>query len=260
MYLKPDVLLHLEDDDGVCACHLGVGSGLTKIVPPMSVVEGTLVIQLPEYKAVARLPDANEISAVRVHVRGTKVSVYPIYFDPLKTATAVAADGTGCTCYVWGSVHSLKTKGMKRLHVHVAVTDLSQSIEFYSALFATPPTVLKPDYAKWMLDDPRVNFAISARGREPGLDHLGIQVESQDELREVYSRLRRAGGDIIEQGQTACCYAKSDKSWIDDPTGISWEAFYTSGEITNYGDGTGERAPRLARTKEAAACCAAEAT
>jgi catechol 2,3-dioxygenase-like lactoylglutathione lyase family enzyme len=94
---------------------------------------------------------------------------------------------------------------MKRLHVHVAVEDLSHSIGFYSALFAAQPAVVKGDYAKWMLDDPRVNFAISTRGRQPGLDHLGIQVEDQAELHEVYGRLRDAGGTVIEQGQTACC-------------------------------------------------------
>jgi predicted enzyme related to lactoylglutathione lyase len=145
---------------------------------------------------------------------------------------------------------------MKRMHVHVAVEDLHHSIGFYSALFATQPTVVKPDYAKWMLDDPRVNFAISTRGRQPGLDHLGIQVESQDELQEVYSRLRKAGGNIIEQGQTACCYAKSEKSWIDDPAGISWETFLTTGENTHYGDGTGERDARVAHAK---ACCSPQA-
>ena len=130
---------------------------------------------------------------------------------------------------------------MKRLHVHVAVSDLSQSLSFYSALFASQPTVLKSDYAKWMLDDPRVNFAISTRGRQPGLDHLGIQVESEEELHEVYGRLRRAGGNVVEQGQTACCYAKSEKSWIDDPAGISWETFHTTRESIDYGDGTLER-------------------
>lgn len=138
---------------------------------------------------------------------------------------------------------------MKRLHVHVAVADLSQSIGFYSALFAAQPSVVKPDYAKWMLDDPRVNFAISTRGREPGLDHLGIQVENSGELNDVYARLRNAGGNIIEQGQTACCYAKSEKSWIDDPAGISWETFLTTGESTTYGDGSGERVPRVAHEK-----------
>ena len=145
---------------------------------------------------------------------------------------------------------------MKRLHVHVAVNDLEQSIGFYSALFAAAPAVAKPDYAKWMLDDPRVNFAISTRGRQAGLDHLGIQVENKDELTEIYGRLHKAGGNVIEQGQTSCCYAKSEKSWIDDPAGISWETFLTSGESTDYGDGTGERDARIAHTK---ACCAPQA-
>jgi hypothetical protein len=141
---------------------------------------------------------------------------------------------------------------MKRLHVHVAVEDITRSVGFYSALFAAQPAVIKPDYAKWMLDDPRVNFAISTRGRQPGLDHLGIQVENPVELQEVYGRLREAGGNIIEQGQTACCYAKSEKTWIDDPAGIAWEAFLTSGESTTYGDGTGEREARVAHEKESA--------
>jgi predicted enzyme related to lactoylglutathione lyase len=143
---------------------------------------------------------------------------------------------------------------MKRLHVHVAVENLPQSIGFYSALFAAQPSVVKTDYAKWMLDDPRVNFAISTRGRQPGLDHLGIQVESAEELHEVYGRLHQAGGDVIEQGQTACCYAKSEKAWIDDPAGIAWETFLTTGESTTYGDGTGERDARLAHEKQAACC------
>jgi catechol 2,3-dioxygenase-like lactoylglutathione lyase family enzyme len=146
----------------------------------------------------------------------------------------------------------LKGKTMKRLHVHVAVSDLPQSIGFYSALFAAEPAVIKPDYAKWMLDDPRVNFAISTRGREPGLDHLGIQVEDASELQEVYARLRQAGGNIIEQGETACCYARSEKSWIDDPAGIAWETFLTTGESTNYGDGTGENTARVAHEKQSA--------
>jgi catechol 2,3-dioxygenase-like lactoylglutathione lyase family enzyme len=143
---------------------------------------------------------------------------------------------------------------MKRLHVHVAVENLTQSIGFYSALFAAQPAVVKTDYAKWMLDDPRVNFAISTRGRQPGLDHLGIQVENANELQEVYARLHRAGGNIVEQGPTACCYAKSEKSWIDDPAGIAWETFLTTGENITYGDGSGERDPRIAR-EEQAACC-----
>jgi hypothetical protein len=133
---------------------------------------------------------------------------------------------------------------MKRFHVHVAVDDLQHSIGFYSALFAAEPS---------MLDDPRVNFAISTRGRQPGLDHLGIQAETNDELREIYGRLGKAGGPVIEQGQTSCCYAKSEKSWIDDPAGISWETFHTTGDSTDYGDGSGERTARMAHEKS---CCA----
>ncbi len=146
---------------------------------------------------------------------------------------------------------------MKRFHVHVGVEDLERSIQFYSSLFVRAPAVRKPDYAKWLLDDPRVNFAISMRGRAPGLDHLGIQVEDQTELRDVYDRLDRAGGNIVEQGQTTCCYAKSEKAWIDDPAGIAWETFLTSGESTVYGDGTGERAgePRIAHVAENTVCC-----
>jgi predicted enzyme related to lactoylglutathione lyase len=143
---------------------------------------------------------------------------------------------------------------MKRLHVHVAVENLSQSIGFYSALFAARPALVKTDYAKWMLDDPLVNFAISTRGRQPGLDHLGIQVENADELQEVYARLREAGGNVIEQGQTACCYAKSEKSWTDDPAGIAWETFLTTGESITYGDGTGEREARIAHANQGACC------
>jgi catechol 2,3-dioxygenase-like lactoylglutathione lyase family enzyme len=142
---------------------------------------------------------------------------------------------------------------MKRFHVHVAVDDLKRSIGFYSALFAAEPTVIKSDYAKWMLDDPRVNFAISTRGRQVGLDHLGIQAENDEELKEIYARLSNAGDNIIEQGQTNCCYAKSEKSWIDDPAGISWETFHTTGESTDYGDGSGERVARIAHEKS---CCA----
>ncbi len=144
---------------------------------------------------------------------------------------------------------------MKRMHVHVAVDELERSIGFYSALFAAEPVVVKPDYAKWMLDDPRVNFAISTRGKQPGLDHLGIQVESKGELAEVYARLRNAGGSVLEQGQTTCCYAQSEKSWIDDPAGIAWETFFTTGESIDYGIGI-EQDARVARAK---ACCAPEA-
>ena len=135
---------------------------------------------------------------------------------------------------------------MKRMHVHVSVRDLDASIRFYSTLFATTPTVLKADYAKWMLDDPRVNFAISARGAPAGIEHLGIQVADADELHEVYERLEKADAPVLEEGETVCCYAKSEKSWIEDPQGIRWETFLTTGESTVYGS----EAP-----KSAAACC-----
>ena len=124
---------------------------------------------------------------------------------------------------------------MKRLHVHVAVDDLDRSIGFYSNLFAAAPTVLKPDYAKWMLDDPTVNFASSARGGKAGVEHLGIQVEDASELAEVYARLDKADAPVVEEGATTCCYAKSEKSWITDPQGVVWETFLTQGEATTYG-------------------------
>ncbi len=125
---------------------------------------------------------------------------------------------------------------MKRLHVHVGVSDLDQSIGFYSTLFAAGPTVVKADYAKWMLDDPRVNFAISSGNAHKGVEHLGIQVESSDELSEVYGRIKAAGRPVLEEGKTTCCYAKSEKSWISDPDGVVWEAFHTNGDSTVYGD------------------------
>lgn len=139
---------------------------------------------------------------------------------------------------------------MKRLHVHVAVADLEQSIRFYSTLFATDPTVRKPDYAKWMLDDPRVNFAISQRGVDTGVRHLGIQVEGSGELAEVYARLQRADRPVLEEGATTCCYAKSEKSWIEDPQGVKWETFFTTGDSTTYGT----EDPVLPRTN----CCEPE--
>jgi catechol 2,3-dioxygenase-like lactoylglutathione lyase family enzyme len=158
-----------------------------------------------------------------------------------------------------------KETTMKRLHVHVSVDDLAHSIRFYSALFAVEPTVTKPDYAKWMLDDPRVNFAISARGGQAGLDHLGIQVETQDELGEVYGRLRQADRPILEEGVTTCCYAKSEKTWIKDPQGLSWETFHTLGDSIVYGDSADVApvrttsgaccAPELSAPPAAAACC-----
>ncbi|MGH8201008.1 MAG: ArsI/CadI family heavy metal resistance metalloenzyme [Steroidobacteraceae bacterium] len=140
---------------------------------------------------------------------------------------------------------------MKRLHVHVAVEDLTASIRFYSQLFAAEPIVLKEDYAKWMLEDPRLNFAISQRGSKPGIEHLGIQVEDRSELEEVYGRLRRAERPVLEEGETTCCYAHSEKSWIEDPQGIQWETFLTSGESTVYGHG----AIPTASATPASSCC-----
>ncbi len=127
---------------------------------------------------------------------------------------------------------------MKRLHVNLSVTDLDQSIGFYSSLFNAEPTVHKEDYAKWMLEDPRVNFAITTRGTRKGLDHLGIQVEDETELDEVYGRLKTAGAPVIEEGETTCCYANSEKSWIFDPEGLAWETFLTLGESPVYGTDT----------------------
>jgi catechol-2,3-dioxygenase len=141
---------------------------------------------------------------------------------------------------------------MKRLHVHVSVKDLAQSIQFYSTLFAAKPVIVKSDYAKWMLDDPRVNFAISARHAGAGLDHLGIQVETRDELQEVYGRLRAADRPVLEEGATTCCYARSEKSWITDPQGVSWETFLTTGESTVYGDSVDLGPIRIAHAQ---ACC-----
>ena len=144
---------------------------------------------------------------------------------------------------------------MKRLHVHLAVDELADSIRFYSALFGSTPTVAKPDYAKWMLDDPRVNFAISARGGQAGLDHLGIEVETPEELKEVYGRLQQAERPVLEEGATTCCYAKSEKAWTSDPQGLLWESFLTTGESTIYGD---DVALASAAKGESSACCGAK--
>lgn len=137
---------------------------------------------------------------------------------------------------------------MKRFHVHVAVSDLVQSVRFYSTLFGQEPAVQKNDYAKWMLEDPRVNFAISTRGQEPGVNHLGFQVDNDAELTESRERLQTASVDILDQPQASCCYAKSDKHWTTDPQGIAWETFRTLGEVPVYGED--QRAPT-----EDGACC-----
>jgi lactoylglutathione lyase len=125
---------------------------------------------------------------------------------------------------------------MKRFHLHVSVDDLDASVKFYSAIFGTSPTVLKPDYAKWMLEDPRVNFAISARGFRPGIDHLGIQVDSAAELTVLREQTAAADIATAEQTNATCCYARSDKYWTTDPQGIAWETFHTLESIPIYGD------------------------
>jgi catechol 2,3-dioxygenase-like lactoylglutathione lyase family enzyme len=116
---------------------------------------------------------------------------------------------------------------MKRFHIHVGVEKLDESIRFYSALFGAEPVKRKPDYAKWLLEDPRVNFAISTRAKKNGMDHLGIQVEEEGELTELRERLKAADMAVVEEGETVCCYARSDKSWVQDPAGIPWEAYRT---------------------------------
>lgn len=140
---------------------------------------------------------------------------------------------------------------MKRLHVHVAVNNLDASIRFYSQLLAAEPVVRKSDYAKWMLEDPRVNFAISQRGLKPGVQELGIQAESREELEDLRARLQRIDRPVLEEGTTTCCYAQSEKSWIEDPQGQQWEIFLTTGESTAYGH---ERAD-LVKAEESP-CCA----
>lgn len=129
---------------------------------------------------------------------------------------------------------------MKRFHVHVSVRDLDDSVRFYSALFSAQPTVHHGDYAKWMLDDPRVNFAISTRSGAPGIDHLGIQAEDADELAEIGRRLEAAQGVLVAEPGAECCHARSDKFWSEDPQGTRWEAFHTVGSIATYhGDAHG---------------------
>jgi catechol 2,3-dioxygenase-like lactoylglutathione lyase family enzyme len=144
---------------------------------------------------------------------------------------------------------------MKRFHVHVAVDDLDANIRFYSTLFGMPPAVAKPDYAKWMLDDPRVNFAISSRGLAPGVNHLGVQVESDHELAALRSQVERAQIAAEDQTDAACCYARSDKYWVTDPQGIAWETFHTLDSIPVFGEDV-----RVTEPARQEACCTPAAT
>jgi catechol 2,3-dioxygenase-like lactoylglutathione lyase family enzyme len=160
---------------------------------------------------------------------------------------------------------------MKRFHVHVSVHDLDRSIRFYSTLFATEPAVVKDDYAKWMLDDPRLNFAISRRASATGVDHLGLQVDSGEELGALEAQLRRADASMLTETNTTCCYARSDKHWVVDPQGVAWETFHTLGSAPVYGEtpeppkaaagaccGPAEAVaslPKVAKKPAAASCC-----
>jgi len=140
---------------------------------------------------------------------------------------------------------------MKRFHVHLHVEDLATSIAFYARLFAAEPTRVESDYAKWMLDDPRINFAISTRGHRPGIDHLGMQTDDPAELAALKARAEAADMALLDEGQASCCYARSEKHWITDPQGIAWEHFHTLGDIPVFGD--------TPQTPAASACCAAAA-
>jgi catechol 2,3-dioxygenase-like lactoylglutathione lyase family enzyme len=148
---------------------------------------------------------------------------------------------------------------MKRFHAHLRVDDLASSVRFYSTLFGTEPTVLKADYAKWMLDDPRVNFAITAGATSIGLDHLGLQVETDEDLAIIARRLDAAGQSVMKQTNAACCYARGNKGWVSDPSGISWETFHTFGESTVYGNDIAPR-PAASNAVESDACCAPAAS
>ena len=144
---------------------------------------------------------------------------------------------------------------MKRFHVHVAVSDITQSIGFYSALFGAQPSVQKPDYAKWMLDDPHINFAISKRTERFGVNHLGFQVDSDDELRGMRDQLAKADSAVLEESGANCCYATSDKYWVTDPQGVPWETFHSLGAIPVYGDGAIEATDKVELNSAPSSCC-----
>jgi catechol 2,3-dioxygenase-like lactoylglutathione lyase family enzyme len=150
---------------------------------------------------------------------------------------------------------------MKRFHVHVAVPDLQQSIRFYSTLFGSEPAVVKTDYAKWMLEDPRLNFAISQRGGGSGINHLGFQVDDAAELAELHTRLQAAEAGVVAEKNVSCCYARSDKYWVSDPAGVPWESFHNLGTVPFFNgasatDEKGACCEPSADAKPQAACCA----
>jgi hypothetical protein len=146
---------------------------------------------------------------------------------------------------------------MKRLHIHVGVDSIDEGIRFYTSLFGTEPIKTKPDYAKWLLDNPQVNFAISTRSKRKGVDHLGIQVEHEAELVELRQRLSKGEMDVVDEGQTVCCYARSEKSWVQDPSGIDWEVYRTMDDAqVFFGDSAvPEGACCTPETKGQHGCC-----
>jgi len=141
---------------------------------------------------------------------------------------------------------------MKRFHVNVAVTDIAQSVDFYRTLFGAEPAVQKDDYAKWMLDDPRINFSINQSSRTRGINHIGLQADTMAELGEIQGRLQAAGATTFDQVDAECCYANSDKTWVRDPDDVAWETFVTHGQITHYGD---DAEPASPATTTASRCC-----
>ncbi len=138
---------------------------------------------------------------------------------------------------------------MKRFHIHVGVKDLKESVSFYSTLFGQKPAKLKDDYAKWMLEDPRINFAISTRSEETGVDHLGLQVDEEGELKEISERLKKADLKVYDEGATTCCYAESTKAWVKDPAGLAWETYHTMADAEIFSE-----------KPKASACCAPKAS
>ncbi len=152
---------------------------------------------------------------------------------------------------------------MKRFHVNLTVSDLDRSIAFYSELFAVEPAVRKSDYAKWMLEDPKLNFALSTHGSSFGIDHIGIEAEHENELAEIRGRLEQAASPVFDQPDVTCCYARSTKAWIRDPDGVAWETFFSSGQSALYGDGSAQETARLAgpemdRSGEPSGCCGSD--
>ncbi len=155
-------------------------------------------------------------------------------------------------CRLRAEIPVEKESTVKRFHVHVAVNNLDESVRFYSRIFGAEPTVLKPDYAKWMVDDPRLNFAISARGSQPGVNHLGLQVDTDEELQGMRDQLAAADAGLVAEIGANCCYAKSDKYWVTDPQGVAWETYHSLGAIPMFG----ADADPIRESAATSACCA----